>query len=111
NGKKGTIATGQLADLIVLSDDYFSVPEDRIKNIESVLTIVGGKIVHATSEFERLAPPPLPVTPDWSPVKYYSGSQRPKGLQVHRSGFKTDGCTWMPNTPGFWGLDCDCFVF
>ena len=31
--KKGTLAAGQLADLAVLSDDYFSVPEDRIKSI------------------------------------------------------------------------------
>jgi predicted amidohydrolase YtcJ len=31
DGKKGAIAPGQLADLAVLSEDYFSVPEERIK--------------------------------------------------------------------------------
>ena len=39
--KKGAIAPGHLADLAVLSADYFSVPEEEIKRIESVLTIVG----------------------------------------------------------------------
>jgi predicted amidohydrolase YtcJ len=43
----GTIETGKLADLVVLSHDYFSLkdPED-LKRIRSVLTIVGGNIVH-----------------------------------------------------------------
>jgi len=62
-----------LADLAVLSSDYFSIPEEEIKHLESVLTIVGGKIVYATEEFSKLAPPPLPVSPDWSPIKQYGG--------------------------------------
>ena len=52
------------ADLAVLSGDYFSIPEEEIKNLESVLTIVGGKVVYASEEFSKLAPPPLPVSPD-----------------------------------------------
>ena len=44
--KKGAIVPGQLADLAVLSADYFSVPEEEIKGIESVLTLVGGKVVY-----------------------------------------------------------------
>src|SRR5437899_2988405 len=43
-GKKGEIAPDQLADFIALTDDYFSVPEEHIRGIESVLTFVGGKI-------------------------------------------------------------------
>src|ERR1700733_1208827 len=73
DGTKGSLASGQLADLAVLSSDYFSIPEEEIKQIESVLTIVGGKIVYATDEFSKLTPPPLPVSPDWSPVKEYGG--------------------------------------
>jgi predicted amidohydrolase YtcJ len=42
----GSIETGKLGDLVVLSDDYFTVPEERIKRVRSVLTVVGGKIVH-----------------------------------------------------------------
>ena len=71
--KKGAIVPGQLADLAVLSADYFSVPEEEIKGIESVLTLVGGKVVYGAGEFAGLAPPPLPVLPDWSPVKAYGG--------------------------------------
>ena len=73
NGKKGALAPGQLADVAVLSADYFSIPEEEIKQLESVLTIVGGKVVYATAEFSRLAPPELPVSPSWSPVGAYGG--------------------------------------
>src|SRR5437762_5543774 len=59
--KKGAIREGQLADLAVLSADYFSVPEEDIKSIESVLTVVDGKIVYAVDEFAKRSPPPLPV--------------------------------------------------
>ena len=59
---------GQLADLVVLSKDYFSVAEEEIKGIESVLTIVDGKVVYAAGHFSPLAPPPIPVLPEWSPV-------------------------------------------
>jgi hypothetical protein len=55
SGKKGRIAVGQLADLAVLSADYFSVPDAEIKAITSVLTLVGGKIVHGSEEFKRSA--------------------------------------------------------
>ena len=71
--KKGSIEAGKLADLSALSEDYFSVPDERIKHLESVLTIVGGKVVYGSAEFAHLAPPPLPVSPDWSPVKAYGG--------------------------------------
>jgi predicted amidohydrolase YtcJ len=45
----GTIEPGKLADLVVLSDDYFDpkrVPDDAIKKLKSVLTVVDGKVVH-----------------------------------------------------------------
>jgi predicted amidohydrolase YtcJ len=45
-GSKGTIARGQLADMIMLSDDILSVPAAQIKNVRVLATIVGGKIVH-----------------------------------------------------------------
>jgi len=75
-GKKGAIAPGQLADLAVLSDDFFSAREEDIKHLESVLTVVGGKPVYATAEFKDLDPPPLPISPDWSPVRSYGGYGR-----------------------------------
>src|SRR6201989_2270276 len=56
-GKKGQIKTGQLADLAVLSDDYFSIPAEGIQDITSVLTLVGGKAVYGDADFKDLAPP------------------------------------------------------
>jgi predicted amidohydrolase YtcJ len=58
--KKGALVAGQLADLAALTADYFSIPEEEIKGLESVLTIVGGKVVYANAEFSKLAPPALP---------------------------------------------------
>src|SRR5258708_23609343 len=71
DGKKGALTPGQLADLAVLSADYFSIPNEEIKHLESVLPIVGGKLVYATEEFSKLPPPALPVSPSWSPVNEY----------------------------------------
>jgi hypothetical protein len=45
------------------------VSEEEIKGIESVLTLVGGTVVYGADAFAHLAPPPLPVLPDWSPIK------------------------------------------
>lgn len=74
---KGRIATGQYADFAVLSADYLSVPEEQIKDIEALLTVVDGKIVYAAKPFQNLAPPPLPpVKPDWSPVAHFGGYQK-----------------------------------
>jgi antibiotic biosynthesis monooxygenase (ABM) superfamily enzyme len=72
----------QLADLAVLSADYFSIPEEEIKRLESVLMLVGGKVVYGAGEFARLAPPPLPVMPEWSPVAMYGGYARPAAHAV-----------------------------
>lgn len=72
-GNKGAIVPGQLADLAVLSEDYFSIPEERIKHLESVLTIVDGQPVYGSAEFSNFSPPPLPISPNWSPVKYFGG--------------------------------------
>lgn len=73
---KGQIAPGQYADLAILSEDYFEVPADRIRGIESLLTVVGGKVVHGAGVFTPLAPPPIPVLPEWSPVTKFGGHWR-----------------------------------
>ena len=118
DGKKGSIAPGQLADLSVLSADYFTVPEGQIKQLESVLTIVGGKVVYAAKEFSQLAPPPLPVSPNWSPVKTYGGhwrvdSKTTESAEVRHAmvsaqpgaGHRHETCEWSP-----WWFGCGCFV-
>ncbi len=44
--EKGTIARGKLGDMVVLSDDVFGIPPEKLKNARVVLTVVGGKVVH-----------------------------------------------------------------
>jgi len=135
SGKKGAIAPGQLADITALTEDYFSVPEEKIKGIESVLTIVDGKIVYGAKEFQHLDPTPLPVLPEWSPVKAYGGYGAPLDigraaragvpvpLHQHTAECHAHGCLHAaqqllagakaaaPRYSDFWGLGCDCFAF
>jgi predicted amidohydrolase YtcJ len=74
---KGRIAPGQFADFAILSADYMTVPEERIRRIESVLTITGGDVVYSADPFTTFAPEPLPpVSPAWSPVAAFGGYQR-----------------------------------
>ncbi len=51
---RGSLETGKLADLAVLSADYLTVPVAEVGNIESVLTVVGGDVVYAAGEFAPL---------------------------------------------------------
>ncbi|MDX2263406.1 MAG: amidohydrolase [Hyphomicrobiales bacterium] len=73
---KGRIAPGLLADLAVLSEDYFTVPEAEIRNLESVLTLAGGKVAWGAEEYKPLMPDLPPLRPDWSPVNAYGGTFR-----------------------------------
>lgn len=122
-GKKGMIAPGYLADLVVLSADYFSVPEEEIKGIESVLTLLGGEVVYGTDEFTPLAPSPLPVMPDWSPVASYGGyyhqarrteasiAQQPRSCS-HGLLHRLLGRIRRDRPEPLWGgLGCECFAF
>jgi predicted amidohydrolase YtcJ len=124
--RKGALVPGQFADFAVLSDDYFTVDESRIKFLTSVMTVVGANVVYADEEFTPLAPPALPVSPSWSPVAEFGGYSRYKptaiacadgcvnlcGVHAHAHGW-----AWRRNVPvsdanGFWGaLGCSCFAF
>ena len=53
-GRKGSIEVGKYADLAVLSGDYLTVPEEQIRELESLLTVVGGRIVYAAGPLARL---------------------------------------------------------
>ena len=105
------------------------MPEEDIKAIESVLTVVGGKIVHATEEFAMHAPPPLPVLPEWSPVNYFGGYGAPQEIreaartclpvaQSHEHGCAHSAHQLLAGIEAarnryaeFFGAGCDCFAF
>jgi len=117
DGTKGRIAAGQLADLAVLSADYFSVQEEEIKGIEALLTIMGGRIVYGAGEFGGLAPPLPPVSPDWSPTGVYGGAYR----NVQGGGMAATALSCdhplhrhthtVFGDNGHWGVGCTCFAF
>jgi len=72
---KGTIKRGQYADFVVLPEDYFTIDAEKIKRLESVLTVVNGKVVYGAGAYAPLAPQLPPVSPAWSPVAAYGGYQ------------------------------------
>lgn len=55
--RKGSIEAGKFADLVVLNGDYLTAPVDRIPALESLLTIVGGRVVYAAGPFARFEKP------------------------------------------------------
>jgi predicted amidohydrolase YtcJ len=73
---KGTLENGKYADFAILSEDYFTIPENEIKNLSAVLTVVGGTVVFADKEFIKLNPSIDKAIPAWSPVNFYGGYQK-----------------------------------
>ena len=135
-GRKGQIAAGQFADLVVPDRDFFSCPDDEISHITADLTVVGGKVVYGAGDFAGLdgsAPPP--AMPDWSPVRTFKGYAawgEPEGAgrnSLRRAAMSACGCAnscnvhghdhagaWSSTIPAadlksFWGaLGCACWA-
>jgi predicted amidohydrolase YtcJ len=112
-GKKGQIKSGQLADLAVLSDDYFSAPGEAIQDITSVLTLVGGKTVYGDAEFKDLARRPTTQVRLRCGVRLSEARER-TGDQSGIAGGRGGACgvhghshAWGLNVPtddhSFWG--------
>ncbi|MFF9090927.1 amidohydrolase [Streptomyces sp. NPDC014991] len=83
---KGVLRPGCLGDLAVLSEDYFTVPDPEIPHIESLLTVVGGRVVYAAGEYEGIDEALPPVGPAWSPVAHFGGYQAAPA--AHRPGVR-----------------------
>ncbi|OQP75514.1 amidohydrolase [Xanthomonas phaseoli pv. dieffenbachiae] len=127
--RKGTLAVGQLADFIVLSDDYFRIDDAAIADITSVLTVLGGRVVHGDGDFAALAPTLPPAMPDWSPVNRFGGYQVGGGVSglsaaththAHGHACRAHGAhahagqhaVPSDDLRSFWGaLGCACFAF
>ena len=106
---KGTLEPGKLADLAVLSADYLSIPVDQVMDLESVLTMVGGRVVYASSPFSSLDAPALPTLPGWLPVQHYGGYNRksaslPASPIAHRHPV-------ILSDKGNWSTECACGAF
>lgn len=116
-GKKGQLQAGQLADLAVLSADLMSVPGERIADITSVLTVLGGRVVHGSDDYADLTPKLPPAMPDWSPVRSFGGyAPQPmhvaSACAVHRHALPPRPPVKAEEEPAFWGaLGCSCWAF
>ncbi len=121
-GRKGALRVGQLADLAALSNDYFRVADNEIASLASVLTVLGGRIVHGDAEFSDLAPPLPPAMPDWSPVRwkgrgeqasFTAASRLPAtGCAVHNHAHAVTARAPGSDPAGFWGVfGCSCWAF
>ncbi len=52
----GSIEEGKLADLVVLSDDYLTVPDEDLRSLTSVLTLIGGEVVYSDGSLVACSP-------------------------------------------------------
>jgi predicted amidohydrolase YtcJ len=117
DGTKGGLYPGQLADFAVLTADYFSIPEEDIKHLQSALTVVGGEVVYANQDFDDLSPAPLPLALDWAPTNHYGGYYNP--MKKMSSPVLHSSCSHGTHRKSsesrlgedIWGLGCDCFAF
>lgn len=134
---KGALKAGMYADMAVLSRDFMTIGDEDIKEVTSIMTIVGGKIVYASDEFKSHDAPLPPVSPDWSPVKKFGGYQ---GREINFtnaelvSGCAIHGCNhhhshasghdgklskWLgldgskkkPSFENPWAVGCGCFAY
>ena len=111
------MSPGYFADFAALSEDYFSVDENQIRGIESVLTVMDGKVVYGSEEFAALSPDLPPASPDWSPVKHYGGycnDHSSHGHSHHRESCHDHGPghkhIYMNPDGRVWESNCGCSV-
>ena len=78
DNKIGSIEAGKLADLVVLNEDFLTVTEDEIRELRSVMTVVGGEI----------------VTVDAQAFPTYGCGFNPPGSLTALAGTPTIGTTW-----------------
>lgn len=126
---KGRLVPGQYADMVVISKDFFKINEEEIKDITSILTIVGGKIVYGADTYSGLDPSLPPVSPDWAPVGIFGGYHHEGQIGLACSGqchchpllhqghdgivskYLGLNSTKLPNFTNPWSLGCGCFAY
>lgn len=121
-GKKGMIKEGAYADFVVLDQDYFQVEDEVIKDITSVLTVVGGRVVHGNDDFKDLSPELPMAMPDWSPVRTFGGYHRNEARRFIVNPVEVKTCCTTHTVPKVrrnsideavfdWSLGCSCWAF
>lgn len=110
--KKGSFIENQLADFAVLSKNYFTIPDEEIKHLYSVMTVVGGEVVHASDAFSTYNPPLPPVSPDWSPIKYFGTYGKNKHIIEQAQPFVclTHQHDHQVQPPSHFHFGCFCWV-
>ena len=86
--KKGTLQAGKWADLAILAEDYLTVPANRISQMSSVLTMVGGRVVYGAGGFASLAPDVPRPSQSWLPINHYASFNRSAALESDPSGIR-----------------------
>ena len=125
---KGTLKVGQEAEFSILHREWFRVGDSESADNSSLLTVVGGRMVHSDGDFEGLAAPLPPAMPDWSPVNtfggYHVGGTATGLAAAHRHhhgaacsthgahGHAAQHATPTDDLTAFWGaMGCSCFAF
>jgi predicted amidohydrolase YtcJ len=67
---KGSIAPGELADFVILNQDIFEVPAEKLPETAAEMTVVNGEVQYASDRYPQFAPPKTKAIPDWSPVNF-----------------------------------------
>jgi predicted amidohydrolase YtcJ len=99
--RKGMLAPNMWADLAVLSDDYMTIPEERIAQVSSVLTLVGGRAVHGEGAFAALAPPAPVAASDWLPVGHFPSYSRAEApAPVRHASLGSAAAPWQETGTG-----------
>jgi hypothetical protein len=108
--KLGTLEPGMLADLVVLSDDYFTIPVDRIRGLEAMMTMVGGSVVYGAGSYEALAPAAPKPAQDWLPVAEYGRYYKTAGLPTTNPLAMGHLHPVIVGDQGSWTVECPCSI-
>lgn len=112
--RKGTLSAGKWADLAVLSGDYLTVPEDKISELSSVLTMVGGRVIHGEGRYADLAQAAAKAAPDWLPINAYPGYRKAEragdGIRLAAPAVGEAMPTLQGADGRSWTIGCGCGV-
>ena len=90
------------------------MPEDRISQLSSVLTMVGGKVVYGEGKYASLAPAVLKVAPDWLPISKYPGYSKSASVETGEQLAAAALAAATPTVIGAdgmqWTIGCGCGV-